>query len=370
MELKLYGQIGQAFNGHDFAKNLADAKESGEDITLLINSGGGSVEQGLSIVSEILTSEKPITAHITGMAASMAGVIALACQVVKMNDFARIMVHNVSGGGDNEKDKRARKELNNMLAQILSRRGFSQEKMQKLMNVESWIGAMEAKEWGLIDEIVPTMIGHKAEAIIRQKKTTEEIVNELMNVVDKPDGVNILGNISNFKNHKSVIMDSILTALNVRDENAAFDKIKELQDQIKSLEAKNEESGEALEALKKEKEEIEASIKATNKANVESLVDSAIKEGKIKKEAKDQFVADYAETPEKLRNVLDNIATSTSSAIDNLTGNFQGNVEPGAGDADKAKKYEELIKNPEAAKKMQQEDPERFNALFEAYVNA
>ena len=63
-------------------------------IHIRMNSPGGNVFQGMSIVSAILSMNTPVCVHIDGIAASMAAVVAVAADRVGMMDFANMMIHD------------------------------------------------------------------------------------------------------------------------------------------------------------------------------------------------------------------------------------------------------------------------------------
>ena len=91
-EMLLYGIIGEKIDGDYFAQELNWLGREYDEITIRINSFGGDFNQGLSIVSEIRASKAFIITVVEGVAASMAGVIALAGDERRMNDYARIML--------------------------------------------------------------------------------------------------------------------------------------------------------------------------------------------------------------------------------------------------------------------------------------
>lgn len=81
-----------------------------------MNSPGGNVFQGMSIVSAILSMNTPVCVHIDGIAASMAAVVAVAADRVCMMDFAKMMIHDPyftgeSGKATSPKQKKALRGL-------------------------------------------------------------------------------------------------------------------------------------------------------------------------------------------------------------------------------------------------------------------
>ncbi len=93
--MRLYGEIGSKIDGDYFAQQLASL--DAEDLDLIcirVNSPGGHVLQGMSIVSALLSMNTPVCVCIDGIAASMAAVIAVAADRVCMMDDAKLMIHN------------------------------------------------------------------------------------------------------------------------------------------------------------------------------------------------------------------------------------------------------------------------------------
>ena len=130
----------------------------GNDIDIFINSGGGSVFAGSEIYSMIQRYKGNVTIHVTGLAASAASVIACAGKCL-MAPTAQMMVHNVSSyaNGDYKNfDKMSEilKKANEAIAAAyVQKSGMSMQDALELMDVETWLTAKDALEYGLIDGI-------------------------------------------------------------------------------------------------------------------------------------------------------------------------------------------------------------------------
>ena len=72
--------------------------ETGEDVEIHINSGGGDVYAGSEIYTALRSYSGRVTVKIVGIAASAASVIAMAGDMVEISPTAQIMIHNVSSG--------------------------------------------------------------------------------------------------------------------------------------------------------------------------------------------------------------------------------------------------------------------------------
>lgn len=139
---------------------VADALEraGGEDIDIDINSGGGEVFAGSEIYSAIRAYRGNVRIHVVGLAASAASVIACAGKS-DISPTAQMMIHNVSTVSvgdvhDMEHSAEMLKQANRAIAgAYTAKSGMSEQDALDLMDVETWITAQDAVEYGLIDSI-------------------------------------------------------------------------------------------------------------------------------------------------------------------------------------------------------------------------
>jgi ATP-dependent Clp protease protease subunit len=134
------------------------------DITMHIDSPGGSVKSGLSMVDVMDYIASDIRTINTGMAASMGSVLLGAGKKGKRGSlrFSRTMLHQSSGGaGGNIQDARITfkewEKINDTLFELLG--GYCQKTADQVKNDASrdlWLGSQEALDYGIIDEIVTT----------------------------------------------------------------------------------------------------------------------------------------------------------------------------------------------------------------------
>ena len=105
----IYDEIGGwGVTASDFIAELKQIK--GKDFDLHINSPGGSVMEGNAIYNALVMHSGQITGHVDGLAASMASLIVMACDIISMPANAFLMIHNpwVQVAGDaKELEKRA-----------------------------------------------------------------------------------------------------------------------------------------------------------------------------------------------------------------------------------------------------------------------
>jgi len=132
------------------------------DITMHIDSPGGSVKSGLSMVDVMDYINSDIRTINTGMAASMGSVLLGAGTKGKRGSlrFSRTMLHQSSGGaGGNIQDARITfkewEKINDTLFDLLG--GYCSKTAEQVKSDASrdlWLGADEALTYGIIDEIV------------------------------------------------------------------------------------------------------------------------------------------------------------------------------------------------------------------------
>ena len=133
-----------------------------QDISLFLNSPGGSVTAGLAIYDTLQFVQCPISTYCIGQAASMGAVLLAAGSPGKRHALpnSRIMIHQPWGGvGGTALDisiqadeiLRLKSTLNGILAK---HSGKPVEEVARDSDRDFFMGAAEAKEYGLIDEIV------------------------------------------------------------------------------------------------------------------------------------------------------------------------------------------------------------------------
>ena len=135
--------------------------DSERDITMYINSPGGSVYDGLGIIDTMMFINPKVATTCTGLAASM-GSLLLACGARGKRTIlphARVMIHQPMGGingqaSDIEITAREINTLKHELYEILANRcGQPIEKIEQDADRDHWLTAVQAKEYGLVDEI-------------------------------------------------------------------------------------------------------------------------------------------------------------------------------------------------------------------------
>ncbi len=139
-----------------------DSADPGKDVSIYINSPGGSVYAGLGIYDTMQYISSDVATICTGMAASMAAVLLVAGE--KGKRFAlrhsRVMIHQPMGGAqgqasDIEITAREIKKLKHELYSIIAdHSGQPFERVEKDSDRDYWMTADEAKEYGMIDSVL------------------------------------------------------------------------------------------------------------------------------------------------------------------------------------------------------------------------
>jgi len=132
------------------------------DINLYINSPGGSVTAGLAIYDTMQFVTCDVATYCVGIAASMGAVLLTAGTKGKRYALPNsdIMIHQVSGGAqgsasDVERTVEYMFKLKRRLIGILAHHtGRTEEQIQSDSDRDYWISAQQAKEYGLVDEVV------------------------------------------------------------------------------------------------------------------------------------------------------------------------------------------------------------------------
>lgn len=139
-----------------------DSSDQGKDISIYINSPGGSVYAGLGIYDTMQYISSDVKTICTGMAASMAAVLLVAGEKGKRFalNHSRVMIHQPMGGAqgqasDIEITAREIQKLKKELYTIISNHsGVPFKKVEKDSDRDYWMTSAEAKQYGMIDEVL------------------------------------------------------------------------------------------------------------------------------------------------------------------------------------------------------------------------
>lgn len=158
LKLFIYGYIGGWRNS---AENILHQVESSnaKTIHVHVNSGGGSVFDGIAIGSILKNHQAKIIIHIDGWAASAASIIAMAGDVIIMPSNTMMMIHQASTFeyGNADRFEKTAKDLRKIDIAVTAsyRKRFvgSDDELTKLLKDETWLTADEAVSLGFADEV-------------------------------------------------------------------------------------------------------------------------------------------------------------------------------------------------------------------------
>lgn len=179
----LFGEITD-FDYHGFwgdycsprsLREWLDSLHEGEEAEIEINSPGGYVVQGVEMANSIKNCKAKIVAHVTGLAASMASVVACSCDSIEMEEASFMMIHNPWGYAEGDADEMRKQAgvLDQMKSIIMSfyRGKFkkcTEDEISALMSEETWYTGNECLEHGLDCTVIASDV--RAAASIVGKK--------------------------------------------------------------------------------------------------------------------------------------------------------------------------------------------------------
>ena len=276
--LLLYGEISDEggegkIASRDIVNELMYLDGNYENLNVRINSVGGDVYPGIAIFNALRQCKSNVTIYIDGIAGSIAGVIALCGRRVEMSRYARMMLHNVSGGCfGNKKDLQDMistiESLEDTIAEIIGMRsGKDKEEVKSTYfdGTDHWLKADEALGLGLIDAI------YDVEAVPADS-TTDDIYCiftnrlELEQQPQNPDKM------------KLEDLKKIPRFANCADEAAVMAMLGETAQKADKADDLEKENGELKEQLQQQEEE-----------RIETTVTEAVTDGRIGADQKDTY---------------------------------------------------------------------------------
>lgn len=299
----LYGDVGdgQRVDSGRVVAELMALQAQYSKIDVRINSRGGDVFNGIAIYNALRTSKAYITVYIDGVAASIAGIIALCGKPLYMSPYAKLMLHSVSGGAwGNASDLRSMAEQMEVLqgdlaAMIAGRCGMDKEEVlaKYFDEKDHWLNANEALEMKLIDGIYD-MDGEAVNA-----GSTDEIYTYFNNRLQtQPQN----------KGNEMALLETLKTGIpsfaNLADENAVLAHVRELENKA----AKADALAQAVEGYKKKLQDVEDK-------EIAAVVDKAVAERRITAEQKDSFMALMKTDRENTEKLLASMKTQPSRRI-------------------------------------------------------
>lgn len=286
--IEIKGGIGNFYNDAEYIDYKLSQFDNSQDLEVYIDSLGGSFVDAISIYHSLKKYKGKSKAIYNGLCASAATIIASGCDTIEMTDASAILIHKVLNFVDvfgylNSDDiddvikqlKKQKKDLDtlsSLAASIYAKKtGKTVEEMLKHMKSDSWILPQDAKNLGLIDNIIETQEAKKADDKINDIVENKIHALELANNVSLPkldkstttnNDMNIKETIKGFfasNDKENVLNDETIESLGTVLQNEIESKFLELEQKIEAIEAKepNTKPIEAATELKNRVEKIE-----------------------------------------------------------------------------------------------------------------
>lgn len=293
-ELYIYGVIGDYFDGMDALAIAKDIKDLDvENITVRINSPGGSVYDGMAIMSLLKRHPANVKAIIDGHAMSAATVIMLGADEIEATEGSFIMIHDAwtfAMGNAKELQKTA-EDLETISAQIadlyVAKTGKPIDEIRAMMDEEKILTAAEALEFGLIDSTDERMpIAACAEVMNKylaqakkayQAKTTpkepimdtDEVKNEAKQEALAEERQRVAEVNAAFQADPAFANSAIEAGQTVAEAKAAYSDV--LAQRIEEVNGKLEEAEKRADEAEKELQDVKAQLKAASESGIDPL---------------------------------------------------------------------------------------------------
>lgn len=304
----------------------------GLQITVKINSPGGNVIGGYSIIDAVLTTKA--NTHVIGLAASMAGIIFLFGKKRIANSNATLMIHPPTGG-----DKKFLEIIRQQLKDILvGRSNMSEDEVTSLIGeggVDSFYNIDQMEKMGLVDERI-----NVNQPVSIQNKNPQELYAVYNSIIT---------------NKAEMDLKEIKNTLKLAD-NASEERVNEA---VRDLKSKYTEAEEKILNLEVEKEELTNKVKDYEKKEKElsetrakELIENAVKAGKITEQGKEAWLKSAQNDYDLAKQTLESLKASEEQfSVSDLI-NQQGQ-----------KSFKDMTQAEK--EKLARENPEAYNKLVE-----
>lgn len=371
----------------DFYAMVDDFENDGVKIVHIdINSGGGSVIEGIAIINRMQESDIQFHTKVIGIAASMAGVIAVSGDTSEISRYGKLMTHEVTAGthGNSQKLRDMADQIDdwaNDLAKLLAEKtGKPVEKVKAKFfkpGVDKWMNASTAVKERLIDKVVegPKMKNQLPQGFENLDiEASYEFYNNNIQTFDpvtaKVERFQLPKKEQNNSNNKNSNMELQLIAKALGLDSASTEQ--EILAKVNELAAKNLESEQKLKKLEKE-------VKATKASRIKDLIDNAVSAKKITEKQGEQYQKLAEMDFETVVSILGELPANDGNTGNspNPTGKAQsiaeilqkakndngGNPTNERADWDFDKWTQE---DPDGLKAMSNEDPDKFKKILQA----
>lgn len=357
-EILLHGIIGERINGHEVARELKNLKDIGiKEVKIRINSIGGSIVEGYSIVSanlDLIANGIEVETINEGVSDSMASVVLASGSRGKRKayDFSMSVIHNPLIGGESLNDikdeelKKIAQNFKNSLLTIYSKAlGKDVSEISDLMDKETMLNADEMLQLGLIDSIIKTNIS--------KPEIKNLSLSEIMNVYEGLNNQSLIN-----KEKKMSKLSEFFNLSQDASEDAILSEVKNLRKASDIANAKVKE----LETTILDKE---IQLEAFQDVVIEGAVKSAIEAGKVDEKQKSEMITLAKKLGvEDFNKMISAIKVTPVDVVKEIE-------DANKGEKKEVKDFEWYQKNdPQALKDMERLQPDQFKKLYDKYVEA
>jgi len=185
-EVFIYGAIGEfGISARDFVQDLEGL--TAQNITVRINSPGGSVADGVAIYNALRRHPARVVTAVDGVALSIASLIACAGDTVQASETATLMFHAPwlkYASGNAEDLRRAANALDAtgeaMVSAYTHKTGKSKSEILDAMAAETWLTAAEALNFGIVDEVTDALDIAASFDLSRFRNTPEHLTRGIV----------------------------------------------------------------------------------------------------------------------------------------------------------------------------------------------
>lgn len=307
----LFGQIGKNLNGDNFAQEMVFLSEIGfRTIKISVNSVGGSIRQGMSIINAmniVRMGGTSVETNIVGVADSMAGMISAFGDRGKRTvaNFGSAIVHeplveDEDGNlitidelpdGDLKTELLSMKDV--LVTLLSSSTGKSKSDVKKIMKEGKRLKSSEMRTFGMVDKVVVLSnekVDIKNKTAIELMVACSEIKTEIQTKTKTMKDVNKILNLTEDAN-----------------ESSAVNSIEALQNSVSGHKTEMDKKNAEILKLEDEKEVLVNSAKEVADATAEAYVDTLINSGKLNKENRDALVNQAKENFDGFKTITESL---------------------------------------------------------------
>jgi ATP-dependent Clp protease protease subunit len=280
MIIDIFGVISEDYWGDESTVSLKSIRsqlenyKKDDELIVYINSPGGNVFEGIAIYN-LLAEYKP-TIKIIGEASSIASVIACAGEKVMMAETALMLFHKPwtrawGNEDDLEKISKQLKTIKNAIAVAYkTKTGLSDEKIENLLNEDTYHDAKKCKEFGFVDEIYSPTLDESVKALSVINKISRKFFNLSKNHFTPQTKGDIVDYQALYNEEKAKV-----TAM-TKDIDRFQESVKALEGEKITLTAENSKLTSEIQKLQDAQAKMTESINALQSKELEHQVDLEI----------------------------------------------------------------------------------------------